>query len=191
MAEENDETSNSSTSHPARADAAQQFVEAAAGRRELLIFEAGGRSLGVFAGEAEAIAEWREPALLPHAPPGVLGVALVRGRALTVLDSSWLLGEQSTADEAVATPPHQVIIPLRGDEQLALAARRAARSAEISLGEISAPSDEEARSGVALGQVVCGGERVTVLDVTKLFEAAMRGTERRRARFPEAAPENL
>src|SRR5947207_3413590 len=81
--------------------------------RDLLLFVAGDRTFGIFSDEVESTAEAKHPTPLPLAPPAVLGVVYLRGRMLTLLDSSAL-----SSGEAV-TWPHAVpaIISLRGDEQ--------------------------------------------------------------------------
>src|ERR1700682_6383956 len=83
--------------------------------RTLQLFNAGRDRFAVFADEVMTIAEWREPARLPHAPAAVLGVVSIQGRMLTVLDLSQLLGQPHRSK----TSSH--ILALRGDDQLALA----------------------------------------------------------------------
>ena len=126
-------------------------------QRELLLLRAGARRAAVYADEAEGVVEWREPVPLPHAPPAVLGVVSVRGRMRTVLDLAALLGGTEANEEAAVAP--RLLIVLRGDEQLALAADHAEA--------VSAPP---------------AGEAVHRLDPAHLFAAATQGAERRRKR---------
>ncbi|HEV2859777.1 MAG TPA: chemotaxis protein CheW [Pyrinomonadaceae bacterium] len=132
--------------------------------RELLLMHRRGRAFAVYADEAEAVTEGRRPAPLPHAPRAVLGVVPVRGRMHTLLDPAALLETDTGEDEDA---PHDAdapafVVTLRGDEQLALACDRAERTAD-------APAPD-----------------ITLLDPARLFEAAMRGTDRRRPRLKKA-----
>ncbi len=134
---------------------------------------AGSHCLGVFVDEVEAIADWRTPAPLPDAPNGVLGVVSIRGRMLTVLEATVLLGTDS------GTAPAK-IVALRGDEQLALAVDRTGELIEIAPEELG-PANE---IGALLLGVIYRAERsISVLDSKQLFAAAMRGRGRRRRRF--------
>jgi chemotaxis signal transduction protein len=135
----------------------------------LLVLRAGGRAFALQAEEAEGVAEGAEPVPLPHAPAAVLGVVCVRGRMYTLLDTAALFPEpESNADapareaasaESRNTTP-RFAVALRGDEQLALAADEVEGPLE--------PDDD--------------GARARLLDTSRLFDAAMRGTERRRQR---------
>jgi len=129
-------------------------------QRELLLVRAGGRAAAVYADEADGVVEWREPVPLPHAPPAVRGVVSVRGRMRTVLDAATLLGGARTSGETAAAP--RLLVILRGDEQLALAADHAERV-----------------------KALPEGEAVHLLDPAHLFAAATQGAERRRKRSDE------
>ncbi|HEY0006923.1 MAG TPA: chemotaxis protein CheW [Pyrinomonadaceae bacterium] len=144
----------------------------------LLIFKAGGEMLGVAADEAEEAVAWRRPTPLPRAPQAVLGVVSVRGRMLTLLDPLALVQEER--DGEASTFSH--IIPLRGDEQLALAAAGELEVIEIPAGEL-VMAVQDAGSSAVLGIAAHEGRRITVLKVGELFAVAMQGTERRRKRF--------
>ena len=132
--------------------------------RELLLMHRRGRAFAVYADEVEAVTEGRRPAQLPHAPRAVLGVVPVRGRMRTLLDPAAL--SETDAGEDDDAPPDDAapafVITLRGDEQLALACDSAER--------VQAPPDATA-------------SHITLLDPARLFEAAMRGTDRRRPRL--------
>src|SRR5438445_54327 len=126
-------------------------------------------------------AEARHPTPLPLAPAAVLGVVYVRGRMLTLLDSAAL-----SAGEALTWPPAvPAIISLRGDEQLALAADSFAGTITISSSDIEvSPDDEEFQTTKAVAGILRhGGEKITILDASQLFEAAVHRKERRRRRF--------
>jgi purine-binding chemotaxis protein CheW len=155
-------------------------------RRELLVFKAGTRTLCVFADEAQSAVEWREPTPLPRAPQAVLGVVSIRGRMFTVLDSQSLLEEQiaPAGQGSVAQSSYAFIIPLRGDEQLALASDDAPRTVEILTDEIEPLSEQETSSKAVRARLrVEHQEQIALLDVREIFNVAMQGAERRRRRF--------
>ena len=131
--------------------------------RGLLVLRAGGRLFAVHAEEAEGVAEAAEPVPLPHAPAAVLGVVCVRGRMYTLLDTAALLSPGDPNADAHPDPRAgrpRFAVALRGDEQLALAAD-----------EVEGPVELDADSASP-----------HILDPTRLFDSAMRGTERRRQR---------
>lgn len=171
-----------------RSDDAARTDGGAAGRRELVLMEWGGRRFALFAEEVECTAEGRAPTPLPHAPPSVLGVVGARGRMRTVLDAAALLApveEDAPKSEtggraggAATGAAPRFCVALRGDEQLALAAERVGR-VEVGAGEIR--FDAEPR-GVARGTFMTDALEVVLLDASRLFEAAVRGAERRRRR---------
>ena len=149
--------------------------------RDLLLFVAGGRTFGIFSDKVESTAEAKRPTPLPLAPPAVLGVVYVRGRMLTLLDCAGLLsGEARTWPPAVPA-----IISIRGDEQLALAADSFAGTITISSRDIEvSPDDEESQTNKTVAGILRhGGEKITILDASQLFEAAVQRKERRRRRF--------
>jgi chemotaxis signal transduction protein len=133
--------------------------------RGLFVLRAGGRLFAVRAEEVEGVAEAAEPVPLPHAPAAVLGVVSVRGRMYTLLDTAALFPAPGPNADAHAAAPRALrprfAVALRGDEQLALAAD-----------EVEGPRDADA----------AGAAPSHVLDPTRLFDAAMQGTERRRQR---------
>ena len=141
--------------------------------RDVRVMFAGSHCLGVFADEIEAVADWRNPAPLPDAPNGILGVASVRGRMLTVLEATVLLG-----GAAVVAPAK--IVALRGDEQVALAVDSTGDLIEIAKDELGTTSKTGA---LILGVISRGEQSISVLDSKQLFATAMRGRERRRRRF--------
>jgi len=148
--------------------------------RELFVFRAGGRLFAVYREEVEATAANLRPAPLPFAPPAVLGVVPLRGRSRTALDPLKLFAPGATADTS-----HRLFVALAGDEQLALACDEEAESFTVSPAEVTRPAVSDAAdadSTPARGHVERGGATVTLLDPSRLFEAAMRGTDRRRRR---------
>ena len=141
--------------------------------REVRLMFAGSQCIGLFADEIEAIAEWRPPTPLPHAPAGVLGVACIRGRMLTVLEAGVLLG-------AGAANEHGKVVALRSDEQIGLAVERTGDVVRIVADELK-PAAE--KNSLVLAVVSRNGQSITVLDSRQLFATAMRGRERRHRRF--------
>lgn len=147
-------------------------------RREVVIVRAGARSIGVFAEDVICVERGGAAATpLPMAPAAVAGVVSVRGRILTLIDPLALLKERRTADALSHTPP-AFVLALRGDEQLALAVESAERLSEIFPDEIAPPVADEAH--IALGTFKDDGAVVILLDLSRLFAAAVEGMERRR-----------
>ncbi|MCA1618216.1 MAG: chemotaxis protein CheW [Acidobacteria bacterium] len=146
--------------------------------REALLLRAGGLAFAVYADECEGLTPWVEPAPLPHAPVCVLGVVPVRGRMRTVIDPARLfeaLGHGSTRrPEAFAH-----VASLAGDEQLALASETAAR-VRLTPRDLTPAPDPATLP--ARATFTNGGDTVYLLDPSRLFDAAMAGTERRRRR---------
>src|SRR5262249_6857769 len=118
--------------------------------------------------------DWRTPTPLPGAPQSVLGVVSIRGRMLTVIDLTVLLGEND-----LPRKPKQ-IVALRGAEQLALAVDRAGDSIAID-GKLVVGVGRVGSLTVSV--VKSGADQVEVLNTSELFAAAIRGRERRRRRF--------
>jgi serine/threonine protein kinase/chemotaxis signal transduction protein len=145
---------------------------------KLTIAQVGAQRLAVLAYEADDAVTGRAPVPLPHAPMAVLGVVNVRGRMLTVIDPLALIGcERATETN---TPP-AFIIPLRGDEQLALAVDSINDAIEIYQDEIAPPlenSDMRAIRGIIHNE----HGPITVLDIREIFDAATHEAERRRRR---------
>lgn len=146
--------------------------------RALLLLRAGGLTFAVYAEECECVTPWAEPAPLPHAPAAVIGVVPVRGRMRTVLDPARLLESCGLTHEG-GTAAHAFIASLAGDEQLALACEA---SAPYTLNTDDYLSPAASPAFPARGTFQRGSETVHLLDPARLFEAAMRGTERRRQR---------
>ena len=154
----------------------------AARLRELFVFRAGASRFAVFREEVEAAASDLRPAPLPFAPSCVLGVVSLRGRPLTALDTVKLFpAPDGPANETrtVSNEPPRLFVTLAGDEQLALACDSAEEPFTISADEIRPAQDPEAP---ARGIVTREGRDVIVLDPARLFDAAVRGCDRRRRR---------
>lgn len=152
-------------------DSKTQAGESQQPTRAVRLIFAGTQCLGLFAEEIEAIADWRTPTPLPEAPAGVLGVACIRGRMLTVLAAGVLLGEASVNGKIVA---------LHGDEQIALAVQHVGEMVQVAPDSLQAAP---AKTSPFLGVVVDGGRTISILDPKQLFPSAMRRRERRRRRF--------
>ena len=145
--------------------------------RTLRVFTAGEAKFAVFADEVMTIAEWREPAVLPHAPVSVLGVVSIQGRMLTVLDLLQLLEVRGRRKG----PSH--ILAFRGDEQLALGIDGPGET--MKLEEIN---ENLATATEVNGQLITSvfnhrGEEIKILNVKALLPSAILGRERRRRRF--------
>jgi purine-binding chemotaxis protein CheW len=132
---------------------------------------------GIFADEIAAIAAWREPTPLPHAPKSVLGVASIQGRMLTVLDLAALSGREVAPTAAAA----QHLIALRGDEQLALAVDGLGETIELADGDFD--TRQETGETFVLGVLQREGAEIYILNPKELFPTAIQGHERRRRRF--------
>ena len=145
--------------------------------RTLQLLRAGPFQFGIFAKEIAAIAPWREPTPLPHAPKSVLGVVSIQGRMLTVLALATLPGREANSSDAA--PQH--LIALRGDEQLALAVDGLGETIELADADFDAqPETGETR---LLGIVNREGADIYILNPKELFPTAIQGRERRRRRF--------
>ena len=166
--------------------------------RQLLVLHRGNRLLGVYADAIEAAdatdgathGEARDfdfpmleamPAPLPSAPRTVRGVIAVRGRIYTLIDLARMFDDASedsldpSGDEGFA---RSIVVPLRGDEQLAIAADRIEATTFVSAASI-APVSLPGIEGIAHG---IAAKDVYVIDTRTLFAAATRGMDRRRRR---------
>ena len=146
--------------------------------RAVLLLRAGGLAFAVYAEECECVTPWAQPAPLPHAPGTVLGVVPVRGRMRTVLDPARLF-EASGLSHEQRPAAHAFIASLAGDEQLALACESSTPSILNADEQLSPPQSSALHTRATFQH---DGETVHLLDPTRLFDAAMSGTERRRQR---------
>lgn len=142
----------------------------------LRAFTRGRTRFAVAEDSVSTVVDWREPAPLPHAPDAIRGVVSVHGRMLTVLDLSRL--PQNAQTEQLEMP--KVLLALRGDEQLALAADQID-------GTIEATGIRERSQPEELSRSTCicdydGGE-IAIVNVKEIFHDAMQGRERRQRRF--------
>ena len=147
--------------------------------RKLRLFRAGSRHFGIFEDQIATIAQWREPAPLPHAPESIMGVLGIQGRMLTVLDVARMvpgeIGAQSLQDNQ-----HRQVIALRGDEQLALAVDELGETIEVPNHILDSKSDKD---GLVLAVFKHAETEISIIDVNQLFPTAIQGRERRRRRF--------
>ena len=139
----------------------------------LQIFKRGNARFALLTDEIAAIVEWRQPSPLPQAPPAVLGVVAVQGRMLTVLDPAILLEATATGSSS-----KNLIVALRGDEQLALLVDEKGETLPAEVGLLNV-----ATNGAMRGVIKYQEDEIGVLDRTKLFLLAIRGRERRQRRF--------
>lgn len=146
--------------------------------RELFVLTTGGLAFAVSAEEAEGVAEGLSPAPLPHAPASVLGVVSIRGRMHTLLYPPALLSQTDERRDVPTTAP-RFAVALRGDEQLALAADSIEGVVTFNTDSLSLSDSPEHPLAATLERE---GRSVRLLDASRLFDAAMRGTERRRTR---------
>lgn len=146
--------------------------------RDLFSFTAGETTFAVFADDVEATTESNRAARLPNAPAAVLGVVSVRGRMVTAVDPLALVNGNGV--EWPAELP--LVIALRGDEQLALAADSLSETITVAAADIE-PAQEGDTHPAVLGIVQHGGKNIIVLDKSNIFSAAVRRRERRRRRF--------
>ena len=161
--------------------------------RELFVLSAGGRLFAVSASETDGVAEGLKPAPLPRAPSAVLGVVSVRGRMRTVLylpalftndggsqtNASEDANEDAREDASEDSRAPRFVVSLRGDEQLALAADEVEGVVTVEADSLSTPDASDLPLSATLER---GGRLIQILDASRLFDAAMRGTERRRPR---------
>ena len=153
---------------------------AAESARALLTFRSGPHTFGVYADEADAVAEFTRASPLPFAPHAVLGVISARGRMRTLIDPLRLLqGEAPPTDSGGGAVAPTLAVILKGDEQLALAVEREAGAFEVSPPDITPPDPAD---DFTHGTVEHERARVHVINPARLFEAAVRGGERRRPR---------
>lgn len=159
-------------------------------RSEIILLSSGARAFAVYAEEADGVTRDLRPTPLPGAPRAVAGVVCVRGRMRTVLDPLALLPASEAGEDAGDAQPLMAafIVTLRGDEQLALAVGRVEGIVELQSEGLD--HDEDLQQQTAPDPFVRRtlrheGRPVILLDPSNLFEAAMRGTERRRQRLKE------
>jgi chemotaxis signal transduction protein len=143
------------------------------------LFTAGSRRFAIFEDQIATIAEWREPAALPHAPDSVIGVLGIQGRMLTVLDLARIAARGLGAESPQDNPQRQVLA-LRGDEQLALAVDEVGETIEIPDHILDVKSEKD---GLVLAVFKHADTEISIIDSKQLFPHAIQGRERRRRRF--------
>jgi len=149
--------------------------------RDLFLFTTGDRIFAVPAEEVEGTAEAKSPAPLPHAPTPILGVVYTRGRMLTLIDPRALATEEAWSGLGMVP----IVISLRSDEQLALAAESVLETITISSADIEKTGgNQQNRTQDAIAGILRhGGQTITVIDPSRLFEMAVQRNDRRRRRF--------
>lgn len=176
---------------PTGARASEREAREATDRREIILMSSGAQAFAVYAEEADGVTRDLKPTPLPGAPRAVAGVVCVRGRMRTVLDPLALLSPTTGAAGEGANDDGQetaaFVVTLRGDEQLALAVGRVEGIVELQA-EAPAPAGQTAHGPAVRATLRHDGRPVTLLDPSNLFEAAMRGTERRRQRIKSREP---
>ena len=156
-------------------------IDMANDSRDLFVFQTGRQLFAVPASDVAGTAERKVSARLPFAPAAILGVISWQGRMSTVIDPL------AFTNQRVSEPPQEIplVVIIRGDEQLALAADRREDTLTVRAGEIRSreSSDSLAKAASAIaGSVQRADREVLVLDPQKLFAAAMSRSERRRRR---------
>jgi chemotaxis signal transduction protein len=148
---------------------------------DLVPFLAGDQMFAVVAEQVEGTAEAKAPAALPLGPASVLGVVCVRGRMLTVLDPVAIITGESPEWPAILPR----VIALRGDQQLALAARECHDTITVAAADIQGTtrSLHDGSAQALIGIARHGGEEINILNVDQLFAAIPWRRERRRRRF--------
>ena len=150
--------------------------------RKLQLVHAGSTQFGIFTDEISAIADWQEPAPLPHAPSTVLGVVSVQGRMLTVLDLAALtLSETAPSDAMRNAAVH--LIALRGDEQLALAVDAVGEIITCNDSMMDSFGGPETASALVRKVLQHEGCEIKILNLTGLFPTALKGRQRRQRQF--------
>jgi chemotaxis signal transduction protein len=144
------------------------------------LFTTGSRRFGIFEDQIATIAEWREPAPLPHAPDSVIGVLGIQGRMLTVLDLARMSAREPAAVRPQENNEHRYILALRGDEQLALAIDELGETIETPDNILDIKSEGD---GLVLAVFKRAETEISIIDVKQLFPTAIQGRERRRRRF--------
>ncbi len=141
-------------------------------RRRLFVMRTGAWLFAVYADEVEATCENLLPTPLPFAPPPVRGVVSRRGRIFTLIDPLPLLPAAPPADDIeheIELYDDETDAPLEGDDTRA---KHAATTATDANG-----------NPLPLRRIIpYRREPVALLDPARLFDASMRGVERRRQR---------
>jgi chemotaxis signal transduction protein len=168
--------------------------DTAAAARTLFVMRAGARLFAVFAEEVEATAGDLTPTPLPFAPQAVLGVVSLRGRIRTVVDplrltdadahaATYVASHDSVSPDSDPSPssqtPARLFVAFTGDEQLALVCDSTEGLIEVAHAKLNALPDSDSH---VLCTIEHRGLIITLLDPARLFDAAVRGIERRRKR---------
>jgi len=162
----------------------------AAGTRQLLLFGAGGRTLGCDIAAVREIIPFRRCTRLPGAPSYVCGLTNLRGTVVTVVDLAARLADESPAATASPEAPvapawgaarsdGSIVLAELGTKVVGLAVDGVRDVQTVAAGEVEEVGDGGAAA--ALGgenSVVCGlarlgDEVVTVLDVRTILRQVL------------------
>lgn len=147
-------------------------------KRKFRLFTRGSVDFAISGSEITATENWRTPTPLPNAPDSVLGVVGIHGRMLTVLDLAKIASVTQGSVKTENSEAQQLILALRGDEQLALVVDAERESIDVS-DEVFA----EIGSRDLMTTINHVGSALNVLNPRQLFLSAIQGRERRRRRF--------
>ena len=153
------------------ADPAQALADSSAPTRRFLTFRSDGALYALPAEEVSEIIRIPPAARVPHGPPGLLGVANLRGVVLPLASLRGLLGKP----EVGVTPASRAVV-LRGAAPVALAVDAVAALVSVDADRVEtrqvelAANEGERLSGAFQAQA--SGEVAKVLDVRVLLDAA-------------------
>lgn len=150
-------------------------------KRRLFMMRAGAHLFAVYVDEVEATSENLTPTPLPFAPPPVRGVVSQRGRILTVIDPLLLFPDSlpATPVSPLTGSSAPLVVALKGDEQLALSIERLEPALDLLAAEADVADDV---SSLLRRTIRHQSMEIALLNPARLFDAAMRGVDRRRRR---------
>ena len=128
----------------------------------MVAFRIGARWFAVAAVRVREVVTLESITSVPGAAKSVLGVALVRGRLVPVIDLPGMLGAPSAGDAAI-TRPRLVVLSSREDE--------AAVIADETRGVLELPPIREEAAGLVRGELRWQGNIVAVLDADATVKA--------------------
>lgn len=144
------------------------------GAERLLVFRLGGERFAVRLADVDEVVDAPPVQALPDAPPGVLGLATLRGELVAVYDSAFLL--HVAADSRGA-----LLLFARDGRRIGLAIDDVYDAIMVEGAEVRSAPGTEAADGMLVGVVRRGTELVSVLDASALLGAALAAAEGERA----------
>jgi len=135
----------------------------------MVLFRIGSRWCAVRAGDVREIALKGQVSRVPGAPPYVVGVALLRGRLVPVVQLETLLDAEARG-EPPSTLPRMIVVSC-GEDEVALVAEQAHGVVELVLEAGVAPAGMQAPFVAA--ELEWRGRMVAVLDPARLMEVVM------------------